>query len=147
MTRFDKGEFVKRKYHRYPAKEGVIVAFKPHGKILGQMIDISLGGLAFRYIDSEKQPDDADQLIILVAHHNFRLDNVPFRTVSDQAIANTISFSSIKMRRRNVEFGNLSIIQVSAVNDFIMNYTVMSSKQRDQNQPYQRQASAIFQQI
>ena len=147
MTSVYKSWLEKRKYHRYPAREGAIVAFKPHARLLGQMIDISLGGLAFRYIESEEQPDQPIELIILVAHHSFRLDKVPFKTVYDHEIIDHIAFSSIKMRRCNVEFGNLSEIQISAVQDFIMNHTVTSRKQPIRVQSYQQQASTVFQQI
>lgn len=144
MTRSYKGRLEKRKYHRYLAREGAIVALKPHARILGQMIDISLGGLAFRYIESNQKPDNPTDLIILVAQDRFRLDKIPFKTVSDQEIANTVSFSSIRMRRRNVEFGNLSIIQESAVKDFIINHTITSRKQRDRLQIHQQPPSTVF---
>jgi hypothetical protein len=134
----------KRKYNRYMARDGAIVALNPHASILGQMIDISLGGLAFRYIETEKQPGQAVELIILVANRRFHLDNIPFRTVTDIRITDNISFSSIKMRRRSVEFGNLSTDQICAIKDFIMKHTVPSRKQQDQIQIYQRQASAIL---
>ncbi len=147
MISFCKDWVEKRKYDRYPAREGAIVALKPHDRMLGQMIDISLGGLAFRYIEGEEKSGQPIELIILVANHSFRLDKVPFRTVSDQEITNDISFSSIKMRRRSVEFGNLSIIQKSAVKYFIMNHTALSKKQQDQTQIHPRVASATFQPI
>jgi c-di-GMP-binding flagellar brake protein YcgR len=147
MTSVYNGWLEKRKYQRYPAREGAIVAFKPHARLLGQMIDISLGGLAFRYIESEEQPDQSVELIILVAHHSFRLDKVPFNTVCDHEIVDHIAFSSIKMRRRSVEFGNLSETQISAIINFIMNHTVTSSRQPIQVQSYQQQAFTVFQQI
>jgi len=39
-----------RKYKRFRPRDGIIVIPKGSGKMLGQAINISRGGLAFRYI-------------------------------------------------------------------------------------------------
>jgi len=42
-----------RKYTRYHVPEGSFVTLGPSNAILGQILDISMGGLAFRYINSQ----------------------------------------------------------------------------------------------
>jgi len=42
----------RRKSKRYRAVEGVYAAISPRSNKLGQIIDISMGGLAFKYIDT-----------------------------------------------------------------------------------------------
>ena len=42
----------RRKNKRYKAVEGAYAAISPNSHKLGQIIDISMGGLAFKYIDT-----------------------------------------------------------------------------------------------
>jgi hypothetical protein len=117
-----------RKYERYSAREGAIVAFTPHSSILGQMIDIGMGGLSFRYIECHESPGYSNELVILVASHHYFLDRVPFKTVSDVEIENNISFSSIRMRRCSVEFDRLNLEQARSIQNFIIKHTAISAK-------------------
>ena len=48
----------RRRHKRYKAVEGAYAAISPHSHKLGQVIDISMGGLSFKYIDTTS--DDAD---------------------------------------------------------------------------------------
>jgi hypothetical protein len=129
MTPTDKGTIKPRKYERYSAREGAIVALKPKSNILGQMIDIGMGGLSFQYIESQEPPGYSNELVILVASQRFFLDKVPFKTVSDIEIENNISFSSIQMRRCSVEFMRLSLEQAASIQDFIIKHTAIDKKQ------------------
>ncbi len=43
----------RRKYTRYSIKNGSYATISPDSTKLGQIIDISMGGLAFKYIDAE----------------------------------------------------------------------------------------------
>jgi hypothetical protein len=129
MKSSDFGTIRPRKYERYSAREGAIVALKPQSNILGQMIDIGMGGLSFRYIESQEPPGDSKELVILVASQNFFLDKVPFITVSDIEIENNISFSSIQMRRCSVEFVGLNLEQAASIQNFIMKHTAVSTTQ------------------
>ena len=128
MTPTDNCTIKPRKYERYSAKEGAIVALKPQTNILGQMIDIGMGGLSFRYIESHEPPGRSNELVILVASQSFFLDKVPFKTVSDIEIENNISFSSIQMRRCSVEFVRLSLQQAALIQNFIIKHTAITSK-------------------
>ncbi|MGD2268857.1 MAG: hypothetical protein PVI06_00540 [Desulfobacterales bacterium] len=118
-----------RHYDRYSAKEGAIVALRPSSDIVGQMIDIGVGGLSFRYIEPVDPPQRTSELIILMTNLSFCLDGVSFRTVSDIKLKNDISFSSIQMRRRSVEFVNLSYHQAASIQAFIIDYTNLIEKQ------------------
>ena len=129
MTPTYKGTIKPRKYERYSAREGAIVALKPQSNILGQMIDIGVGGLSFQYIESHEPPGYSNELVILVASQRFFLDKVPFKTVSDIEIENNISFSSIQMRRCSVEFVRLSLEQAASIQNFIIEHTAITTKQ------------------
>jgi hypothetical protein len=98
----------RRKHKRYPGVEGAIVAVRPRAEILGQMIDVSLGGLSFQYIDSAIDESPSDELTILMSTPRLYLDRIPYRTVADFALPQEFSFSSIPVRRRCVAFGHLT---------------------------------------
>ena len=121
----------RRKHKRYEVPIGSFVALGPNDTILGQIIDISMGGLAFRYIDS-KMPTDASDLDIFLPERDFCLGKIPMKTISDYEIDNTVAckivggvHSSCKaMKRGSVQFGELRHHQESQLEHFIQNYTI-----------------------
>ena len=117
-----------RKFARYPAMQGTIVALQPSAEILGQMIDISLRGLSFRYIDTGSTDDNSCELVILMAKPQFHLDRLPFRSVADFELPNEFSFSTIPVRRRCISFKPLNPTQQTKLEDFIQFCSIMSQQ-------------------
>jgi hypothetical protein len=116
----------RRKHIRFQVRETAFVVLKapwPHSTKVGQIIDISMHGLAFRYIADEGRSNGSSELEILSADHSFYLDRVPFKTISDFKTDNDVPFSSIEMRRSGVQFGDLTPSQSSQLEHFIWNYT------------------------
>ena len=113
---------------RYPAMDGVVVAVRPHTEILGYMIDVSLGGLSFRYIDSSLDEKSSSELTILVSAPRLCLDRIPYRTVNDFALPAEFSFSSIRIRRRCVEFGQLNVQQRHALEELILTCSHLNTR-------------------
>ena len=93
-----------------------------NANVLGQIIDISRGGLSFRYMDNGMIEDQEDLLTILSTDQQFYLVNIPFQTVSDFALINIPTFSSIIMRRRCVRFKDLDEEQIRRLEEFIRRY-------------------------
>ncbi len=115
-----------RQEKRYRVKEGAIAVIGNHANVLGQIIDISLSGLSFRYMDNG-QKEDNDRLTILSTDQNFYLVNIPFETVSDFSLHNIPSFSSMVMRRRCLRFGTLTAEQTAQIKRFIARYASSES--------------------
>ena len=90
---------------------------------MGQIVNISKGGLAFRYIDSEVEAGKSSELDILFAQTGFHLKKVSFKTVADYKAASEFPFSSIVMRQRSVQFREIKPYQTSQLDYFIKNYT------------------------
>jgi hypothetical protein len=127
----DRAEIVEqRRYGRYAVPTGSFVALDPQNSILGQIMDISMGGLAFRYMDS-KQPMDESYLDIFLTERDFCLGKVPIKAVSDYEIDNTVTCKLVEgvpyrcttMRRSSVQFGELTHHQMSQLEHFIQNHT------------------------
>ena len=114
----------KRQIIRYPAIDGVVVAVRPYTDIHGYMIDLSLAGLSFRYIDSILDPKSSSELTILVPSARLHLDRIPYRTVADFSLPAEFAFSSIRTRRRCVEFGRLDAQQRHAIEKLILTCSI-----------------------
>jgi len=117
----------RRKHERFQVEDGALAVLRrpwPHPTTLGQIIDISMGGLAFRYIAGEERSHEPSELEILWGDCSFRLDKIPFETISDFKTANEAPFSSIEMRRNGVQFGELRPEQMSQLEYFIQNHAI-----------------------
>jgi hypothetical protein len=111
----------RRKHRRFQAWNGAFVAIGPYSLKLGQIVNMSMGGLAFRYIGSRKPSRMKTESKIFV-DNGFFLDDVPLETVSD-CEAKQGPFASLVMRKSGVQFGELTHDQKSRLEYFIHNYT------------------------
>ncbi len=115
-----------RRHRRYRVKEGAFAVIRKQAdtQTLGQIIDISGGGLAFKYFANGKPSNGRHKLDIFFAGFGIQLKNLSFQTVSDLPIDNQISFSSIKMRRCGLQFKDLKSKHRLQIEDFIQSYTL-----------------------
>ena len=136
----------RRKHQRFSAQNGtfaVVGSNKTHlGKIkkmsmaeiacaiykskpfkLGQIIDMSQGGLAFSYIDNRDRTNRSYEMNILSAGNKFYLENLLFKTIMDVDSAEEPSFSPIKLKRQRIQFIDLSSDQIKKLEYFLSNHT------------------------
>lgn len=115
----------RRKNKRYKAVEGAYAAISPNSHKLGQIIDISMGGLSFKYIDTSNETEAEDQSTldetIFLSSMGYYVGDLPFRTVSDYEVTNAPSFSSMKVRKRHVQFTDLSFKQLFDLDYYLRN--------------------------
>ena len=115
----------RRKNKRYKAGEGAYAAVGPHFHKLGQIIDISMDGLAFKYIDTSNDDTQNNRLleetIFLSSIGGYYVGNLPFKTISDYEVTNALSFSSMKVRKRHVQFTDLSFKQLFDLDYYLRN--------------------------
>jgi len=114
----------RRVYKRFEVQEGAFTSLRGPVSKLGQIMDISRGGLAFRYIDTGVYPDSSFELDISLSDNGFHLAEVSCKTISDSAIAKESYSSSITMRRLGVQFAELTHNQTSQLEHFIQNHTI-----------------------
>ena len=119
-----KNTIEQRKHERFRVQYGAFVAFRVDHSKLGQIIDISKGGLAFRYIANGKQSKGPDQLDIMLAEKDFHLKKLPFKAITDFEITSEIPLNSLQTRRCGVQFGKLTKSQISQLDFFIKNHTI-----------------------
>ncbi len=114
----------RRQQKRFIAEEGAFAALVDQESRLGQIKDISIRGLSFRYIDSHEKLDNADELKIILGNQGLYLDRVPFVKISDFEIKSEFSFSTIKMRQIGLQFGELTAEQKMQLERFIQQHTI-----------------------
>ena len=112
-----------RKEDRFKVREGAFAASDTSPCEVGQIMDISMHGLAFCYIADKEETAIAFHLDIFLTQNGFYLRKVPVQTVWDLEMINTPPFSMVPMRRRGVQFGFLNSHQKRSLKYFITNYT------------------------
>jgi hypothetical protein len=98
----------RRKHKRFRVQNGSFAALCPQFGILGQIIDISTGGLAFRYVASEERSKESSRLSILLTDGSFCFNKIPFEAVWDTPMPREFSFGAITLRQCGVQFGELT---------------------------------------
>ena len=98
----------RRKHKRFRVQNGSFAALCSQFSILGQIIDISTGGLSFRYVASAERSKESSHLSILLTDGSFRFDNIPFEAVWDTPMPREFSFGAITLRQCGVQFGELT---------------------------------------
>lgn len=116
--------FDRRRKKRYRVREGAFAALIHHDHRLGQIRDISLVGLSFRYIGAEESLSSGSVLKIILAGSGLMMDDLPYYTVSDYEIDSEHALSSLKVRQMHLAFGELSAQQQNKLDDFILNYAM-----------------------
>lgn len=115
----------RRKHERFSAEDGALAVLRrswPHPTTLGQIIDISMGGLAFRCIADEERSDWSSELSIMLTDSSFYLPRLPIEPVSDFETAKMPS-GCVKPGRCSVQFKELTDKQGSQLKYFIRNHT------------------------
>lgn len=115
----DTGSTERRKYKRHPVKNGAFVVMRSHvGEQHGLLIDISRSGLALRYLEHEHPLEQAVTIDIFTRNKGCQI-SLPGTTITDHKIPPEVLCSLIPMRRRNVQFAELSDNQLKQLEDFL----------------------------
>jgi hypothetical protein len=114
----------RRKNKRYKAVEGAYAAISPNSHKLGQIIDLSMGGLSFKYIDTsndDKELERTPETAVFLSSMGYYVGDLPFHTIADYEVTNAPSFSSMKVRKRHVKFSDLSFKQLFDLDYYLRN--------------------------
>lgn len=101
----------KRHHQRYPVKSATIST----GNKSGEIIDISMGGLAFSYLAREDWTDESFDQGMLLGEADLRVDDIQMKVISDCAINSGFSV----VRRCGVKFEQLTAKQLAQLEYFI----------------------------
>ena len=90
---------------------------------MGEIIEISRGGLTFSYIDNESGLKALGELDIIFAEKDFHLSRLPFKEVDDADVIDDSPFSALAMKRLTVKFEELSTRQKQKIDHLLSNFT------------------------
>ncbi len=113
----------RRDNRRFKVDEGAFAALSPDSSIMGQLDNISKGGLCFKYIVHEDQTAEMEASHVFVGINGFYLEKMPYKVVEDVQVESNSTLSSINMRRRRLQFVDLSMNQVAQLDYFLKNRT------------------------
>ncbi|RZB36014.1 MAG: hypothetical protein SRB2_02612, partial [Desulfobacteraceae bacterium Eth-SRB2] len=105
----NKKEFIERRKHkRFKVKGGAFAVSTTDCKNLGQIKDISKGGLAFQFIENGEPAKGSIEIEIFSPAGDFYLKKLPVKTVLDFEVDNSVSSDSKPMRQWGMQFGELN---------------------------------------
>lgn len=110
----------RRKHKRYVVQEGAFAAI-PSNYLVGQIKDISRGGISFYCIASGEQDFNMPVLEIFSKENDFYLREIPFKIVLEVEEDNQVPCSSLQMKQISGEFGELTENQMSQLDFFLQN--------------------------
>jgi len=116
----------RRADQRFAVRVGAIASLRL--PVVGQIVNISRGGLTFRYVASKARSKESPTLSISLSDSTFTLAMIPFRVAWDKPSPQSFSFGDIALRYCGVEFGQLADYQKLALNHFIKHYREGSSE-------------------
>lgn len=119
----------RRKHPRYDLKDVAFAILKAdREEELGQIVNISRGGLVFHYFIGNREFQRADRLDVLLADSGLHVENIPFRVVDDYELVNELPFSSITKREQRVLFNDLTEPQKQGIESFIRRHTFIAKE-------------------
>ncbi len=108
---------------RFQVQQGVYALLKNGSSKLGQIKNISKGGLAFMYINDGEQIYEPTQVDIFLSGYGFILKGIPCKKISDVHVDNFVPFSTFEMKQLGVQFGEVSLNQLAHLDRLIEKYT------------------------
>jgi hypothetical protein len=121
MTRQDFPE--RRKFRRLKTAENTFALLRGQVSKLGRVIDISNGGLAFRYVSIGERLKGSFEVDLVSPRDDFRLKGFPVKVVSNFKRHSRTPSGRIRLRRVGVQFGELTHDQISQLQHFMRNNT------------------------
>ena len=116
----------RRKHKRFQIKIKTFAAFfgPDSNRKIGEIINMSTGGIAFRYLNYEKQPygiissDTPVELDIFWDGDGYSMGTVPVQTISDSVLSELSPLSCIAMRQCRMKFTELTRYQEMQLEHF-----------------------------
>ena len=112
----------RRRHARYEVKEGLLASPVAGKRSYWKMLDISLGGMSFRYIPTGNL-SGFSKIDIVTQDLDFALEAIHFKVICDSELPDC-SASFFELRRCGVQFGLLTNLQEYLLAELIRRYTV-----------------------
>lgn len=114
-----KGKKERRMHKRYPARDGVFAVLNPCCNITGQVINISRGGLSFRYLFNAEQVVSRNATEVCLRRNGVCIEMLPCKTISDKEEYHHCLVADVKTRHRRIAFEELTYHKASQLEHFL----------------------------
>ena len=114
----------RRRFKRLQAQQNTFALLRGQVSKLGRVIDISDGGLAFRYVSIGEDLKGTFELDLVSPKDDLRLNGLLVKVVSNFERQSKTPSGQIGLRRVGVQFRELTDYQISQLQYFMRNYTV-----------------------
>lgn len=108
----------RRQHQRYTSPDEALAVLKPHPIKLGQVVNISEGGLAFQYLSNDKIDTKHIELDIFISADGPQYTDIPFTAVKDFRVSSRFD-ESIPKRQLCIKFNGLSNEQKRLIKNLI----------------------------
>lgn len=108
-------QYERRKHKRFKACSGVF-AVNSH---FGLIVDISIGGLSFNYVEKNQWPSNSADKGSLFGEDEMWINDMPIRFISKGKTAQNTSVKSPVIKKRRVVFAELSATKRVLIEKFI----------------------------
>lgn len=116
-------KIIERRLHeRFQVQQGLYALLKNGSSKLGQIKNISKGGLAFMYINDGEQIHEPTEVDMFLSGYGFILKGIPCKKISDIHVDNFVPFSTFEMRQLGVQFVDVSPYHLAHLDTFIKKY-------------------------
>lgn len=95
---------------------------------LGQLLDISRGGISLRCSVETEKVQDGFVLGIFVSGGDFKIEEIPFRLISDVEMTFDSALSKRNLRRYCIQFEELTPDQINRLDHFLKNHAIDNLK-------------------
>ena len=116
----------RRKHKRFKTYDDLYIFADFYSGEIGQIIDISEGGLAFRCTGYPNWPDQQNKVDIVSADYVFSIKDLPVTIISELNGINENTASPQPIKRCGVHFHDLEESQKSQLRDFIESQVLKS---------------------
>lgn len=109
----------KREHKRFKTYDDVSVFFDFYGDAIGQITDISEGGLGLIYTGHKNWSDNLNTVDITTADYLFSIKNLRVRVIWESNVTNVDSSLTVGTKRGGIQFRYLKEDQKLRLIDFI----------------------------
>ncbi len=113
----------RRRGDRFKVKEDIFVVSSSRPEKRHTLLDISKSGMSFKYYSIRNQIVENGKYSIMTSDKRFVLENIPCKTVSDIVLNNSRDLTDVSVRRRGIQFRDLTSSQSESLGYFLENYT------------------------
>jgi hypothetical protein len=117
--------FERRKHERFKIKKGLCVALKPDNRV-GQIKEISRGGLVFHNIDNDKTIQNPDRIDIFSSGYDFYLRNIPVKASIHYRKNKTGHLRPMPIKHLNIQVNKITPTQKMLLLYFLKEYILLN---------------------